>query len=95
MPEVGDTIEGYRIDALIGRGGMGAVYEATQLSLNRTVALKVITGELSKEPPSASGSGARGCCRRPSSTHTSSPSTRRARASTGCSSRCGSSAART
>ena len=50
MPEIGDTVEGYRIDALIGRGGMGAVYEATQLSLDRTVALKVITGELSKEP---------------------------------------------
>ncbi len=50
MPELGDIVEGYRIDALIGRGGMGAVYEATQLSLNRTVALKVITGELSKEP---------------------------------------------
>ncbi len=50
MPEIGDIVEGYRIDALIGRGGMGAVYEATQLSLSRTVALKVITGELSKEP---------------------------------------------
>ncbi|MBA2461061.1 MAG: serine/threonine protein kinase [Actinobacteria bacterium] len=49
MLEIGDVVEGYRIDALIGRGGMGAVYEATQLSLNRTVALKVITAELSKE----------------------------------------------
>ena len=50
MIELGDVVQGYRIDALIGRGGMGAVYEATQLSLNRTVALKVITAELSKEP---------------------------------------------
>jgi serine/threonine protein kinase len=49
MLEIGDVVQGYRIDALIGRGGMGAVYEATQLSLSRTVALKVITAELSKE----------------------------------------------
>ena len=49
MLEIGDVVQGYRIDALIGRGGMGAVYEATQLSLSRTVALKVITAELSRE----------------------------------------------
>ncbi len=38
----GDTIAGYRIEGLLGSGGMGAVYEATQLSLKRRVALKVI-----------------------------------------------------
>jgi predicted Ser/Thr protein kinase len=38
----GDTIAGYRIEHLLGKGGMGAVYEATQLSLGRSVALKVI-----------------------------------------------------
>ena len=41
-PFVGRTVDGYRIDELIGRGGMGEVYLATQLSLNRPVALKVL-----------------------------------------------------
>lgn len=32
----------YRIDALIGQGGMGAVYKATHLELDRVIALKVV-----------------------------------------------------
>jgi hypothetical protein len=38
----GDTLAGYRIERVLGTGGMGAVYEATQQSLRRSVALKVI-----------------------------------------------------
>src|SRR3954447_2236203 len=38
----GTTIAGYRVERLLGSGGMGTVYEATQLSLKRRVALKVI-----------------------------------------------------
>jgi serine/threonine protein kinase len=38
----GYTIAGYRIEHVLGAGGMGAVYEATQLSLKRRVTLKVI-----------------------------------------------------
>ncbi|HEY4780035.1 MAG TPA: protein kinase, partial [Solirubrobacterales bacterium] len=41
-----DEVAGYRIDARIARGGMGVVYRATHLGLDRPVALKVIAREL-------------------------------------------------
>ena len=41
------TIDGkYRLDHLIGRGGMGAVYRGTDVRLGREVAIKVLTGAL-------------------------------------------------
>jgi serine/threonine-protein kinase len=45
----GDELAGYRIVRFISRGGMGAVYEAIQLSLDRRVALKFIARELGAE----------------------------------------------
>jgi serine/threonine-protein kinase len=45
-PAIGATLGGYRIDDLIARGGMGVVYRATHLALDRPVALKVIAREL-------------------------------------------------
>lgn len=47
---IGRTLEGYRIDAEIGRGGQAVVYRATQLSLQRTVALKVVSSQYSNDP---------------------------------------------
>lgn len=44
-PAPGDVIGGYRIHALLGRGGMGSVFRATQLNLGRMVALKVLLPE--------------------------------------------------
>ncbi len=40
---------GYRVDALVGRGGMGVVYQATDLSLERPVALKLVAPELADD----------------------------------------------
>lgn len=36
----------YAVQSLIGRGGMGAVYQGVQLSLNRPVAIKLLPAEL-------------------------------------------------
>ena len=43
---VGTVIAGYRIDGLLGRGGMGVVFEAEHLTLRRRAALKIIVPEL-------------------------------------------------
>ena len=42
----GTVFAGHRIETVAGRGGMGVVYRATQLALDRTVALKVIAAGL-------------------------------------------------
>ena len=42
----GATFAGYRVESVVGRGGMGVVYRATDLSLERPVALKMIAPEL-------------------------------------------------
>jgi serine/threonine-protein kinase len=46
----GLDIAGYRIESLIGRGGMGSVYLATHVGLGRRVALKLLAPELAREP---------------------------------------------
>jgi serine/threonine protein kinase len=45
----GSNFAGHRIEAIAGRGGMGIVYRASQLSLDRQVALKVIAPSLMQD----------------------------------------------
>ena len=48
---VGKTIGGrYRVEALLGKGGMSAVYRAIDPNLRRTVAIKLIHPHLSDDP---------------------------------------------
>src|SRR4051812_23606867 len=37
---------GYRIDGVLGRGGVGVVYAAEQLSVARAVALKILSADV-------------------------------------------------
>jgi serine/threonine protein kinase len=43
------VVAGYRLERQLGQGGMGVVYQATQLSLDRTVALKIVAPGLSSD----------------------------------------------
>jgi len=45
-----DTFPGYRVVALVGHGGMGAVYRAVQLSMDREVAIKVLLRKYATVP---------------------------------------------
>lgn len=46
----GRTVGDFEVERLLGRGGMGEVYLARQISLNRPVALKILRADLANNP---------------------------------------------
>jgi serine/threonine-protein kinase len=49
-PEIPERIAGFRPEQEIARGGMGAVYKARQISIDRIVALKVLSARYTDDP---------------------------------------------
>src|ERR1022692_1446017 len=49
LPAVGSDLAGYRLQAVLGRGGMSTVYKAEHPRLGHTVALKVLAPELATD----------------------------------------------
>ena len=50
-PLIGQVLDGrYRIDHVLGEGGMGIVYHATHAVLGKPMAIKVLRGEAAKDP---------------------------------------------
>ncbi|MDP7033483.1 MAG: serine/threonine-protein kinase [Planctomycetota bacterium] len=43
-------IPGYRIDQEVARGGMGRIYRAHQIAMDRTVAIKILSSEWTQDP---------------------------------------------
>jgi hypothetical protein len=50
MPEPGAVVAGYRLETLIAQDETGVVYEATKLSVEQSVALKLLDARLSADP---------------------------------------------
>jgi serine/threonine protein kinase len=46
----GTTFAGYEVESVVGAGGMGILYRARQLRLDRPVALKLVESEVARDP---------------------------------------------
>lgn len=49
QPDLNEVLGGYRLDAVIGEGGMGVVYRATHTKLGRRAAVKVLASRLATD----------------------------------------------
>jgi serine/threonine-protein kinase len=49
LPLIGDEFAGYRLRAVLGRGGMSVVYQAENPRLGNVIALKVLAPELASD----------------------------------------------
>ena len=63
--EIGSRLGHYDVTALIGEGGMGQVYQATDTKLKRQVALKILPDAFSADPQrlAESDTSVRSLCR--------------------------------
>src|ERR1044072_3213612 len=49
LPRIGEEFAGYRVESMLGHGGMSIVYLAEQMRLGRKVALKLLSPQLSDD----------------------------------------------
>src|SRR5688572_11024225 len=49
-PKVGGRVGDYRLEVLLGQGGMGSVYAARHVQFGRAVAIKILADELLEDP---------------------------------------------
>src|SRR3989442_10152134 len=49
VPRIGTEFAGYRIEAMLGRGGMSVVYRAQHARLGSAVALKLLSDDLAED----------------------------------------------
>ena len=50
MPDAGEILDHYRLDAVVARSGMGTLFKATDLEDGRTVAIKIPHPEMEADP---------------------------------------------